>query len=111
MDVVNKDSRFPPLYDDPYAEPPVSSASTPPLLSELPAVVASQTTDQQETLSSVNGLTDVPDRRPPGDGASARRDMMPLSIISPSNDDDNETFHSPCAEEVPDVPILSLIHI
>ena len=92
---------------DRYAEPPVSSASTPPLLSELPAVVASQTTDQQETLSSVNGLTDVPDRRPPGDGASARRDMMPLSIISPSNDDDNETFHSPCAEEVPDVPISS----
>jgi len=108
MAVVNKDSRFPPLYDDPYAEPPVSLASTPPAPSELPVAVFSQTTpDDQQILSNVNGVTDVPDCRPPGDGASARRDMMPLSVLSSPNDDDNETFHSPCAEEVPDIPISS----
>lgn len=106
MAVVNKDSRFPPLYDDPYAEPPVSLACTPPALSELPAAVVNQTTfNQQETSSSADGVIDVPDRRPPGDGASARRDMIPLSVLSSSNDDDDETFHSPCAEEVPNAPI------
>ena len=103
MAVVNKDSRFPPLYDDPYAEPPVSLAATPPSQSESTAAVV----NQQETLSSVNGVSDVPDRRPPGDGASARRDMVPLSVLSSTNDDDDETFHSPCAEELPDVPVSS----
>ena len=99
MTVVNKDSRFPLLYDDPYEEPPVSLASTPP--TDLPPRDTSQaTTDEEQTLFSVNGTIEIPDNRPPGDGASARRDMPPLSIASVSNDDDDddETFLSPCAE-------------
>ena len=102
MAVVNKDSRFPLLYDDPYEEPAVSLAS-----SDLPARDASQpTSNSDETLSTVNGTLDIPDNRPPCDGASARRDMPPLSVASPSNDedDDNEIFHSPSAEEPPAVP-------
>jgi len=103
MAAVNKDSRFPLLYDDPYEEPPVSLASTPP--SELPANDSSSQPSaiQEQTLTpGVNGTVDIPDNRPPGDGASARRDMPPLSIVSVTtdntNDDDDEAFHSPCAE-------------
>jgi len=108
MAVVNKDSRFPPLYDDPYEEPSVSLASTP--SADLPVRDASQTSsNQDETLLSVNGTIDIPDNRPPGDGASARRDMPPLSVAPSTNDDNDdgdETFHSPCAEEASAAPSL-----
>ena len=104
MAAVNKDSRFPPLYDDPYEEPSVSLATTPP--ADFPVSDASQTTsDQRSSMSTVNGVIDIPDNRPPGDGASARRDTTPLSIAPPPNDeDDDEAFHSPCAEEI--VPVV-----
>ena len=90
MAVANKDSRFPVLYDDPYEEPSVSLASTP--SADLPARDDSQTTrNQGETLTAVNGTIEVPDSRPPGDGASARRDMPPLSVAPQSNDDDEHS--------------------
>jgi len=101
MAVANRDSRFPVLYDDPYEEPSVSLASTP--SADLPARDGSQTSgNQDQTLSSVNGTIEIRDSRPPGDGASARRDMPPLSIapLANNDDDDNETFHSPCAEDL-----------
>ena len=103
MAVANKDSRFPQLYVDPYEEPPVSVASTPstdlPTREEVnPAVSASQ--NPPLSLSGVNGTVDMTDSRPPGDGASARRDMPPLSVVPASNEeDDADTFHSPCAED------------
>ena len=104
MAVVNKDSRFPLRYDDPYEEPPVSLASTPP--ADLSLRESDQaTSNQHPTLSAVDDTVNIPDNRPPGDGASARRDMPPLSVASPSNDDDDdETFHSPSAEDPSAVP-------
>ena len=103
MAVANQDNRFPLLYVDPYEEPSVSLAST--SSNDPPVKESTQTTsNQQETLPSVNGTIDVPDSRPPGDGASARRDPPPVSIASPPNDDaddDDDAFHSPCAEELP----------
>jgi len=123
MAVANKDSRFPVLYDDPYEEPAVSLASTP--SADLPArdggsqtsgntsADNSQQDEAFSTATAVNCSLEIPEishSRPPGDGASARRDMPQLSIASTSNednDDDDDAFHSPCGTEGPDPPLLS----
>jgi len=129
MAVANKDSRFPVLYDDPYEEPPVSLASTP--SADLPARDSASHTSgntqdhasdgnaQQDqafcTATAVNGsleISEISHSRPPGDGASARRYMPPLSIAFTSNDDidddeNDDAFHSPCGTEEADPPQLS----
>lgn len=114
MAVINKDSRFPQLYVDPYEEPSVSLALTPP--SDLPQKDESQTTTGSGRQQSLNdaaeipgrveipGTVEIPDSRPPGDGASARRDVPPLSIpplATTPADDDDEPFLSPCADGPP----------